>query len=294
MSKAKVLKYDVFVAPESPFNGPPARVANSDPPAWDPKTATLIFGERDAVLVDALLTIREATALAKWIELHERRLTTIYITHGHGDHFLGLPVLLDRFPGARVVATKGTVELMRKNSTPDVLDNGFRARFPGQISDTTVLAEPLDSMQFDIEGWPLVVVEAGHTDTFNTTSLHVPDIGLVVSGDVAYNRCHMFVSATTPESRTEWVAALDRLAALRPTAVVTGHKDPNQGNVPTAIDESREYIEFYGKQREAGLSDQELFDAMVRRYPGWVSRQEFLILPRLGSTSMTSAMNLRP
>ena len=46
MSKARVLKYDVFVAPESPFNGPPARVANSDPPAWDPKTATLIFGER--------------------------------------------------------------------------------------------------------------------------------------------------------------------------------------------------------------------------------------------------------
>jgi glyoxylase-like metal-dependent hydrolase (beta-lactamase superfamily II) len=228
MSKAKVLKYDVFVAPESPFNGPPARVANSDPPAWDPKTATLIFGERDAVLVDALLTIREATALAKWIELHERRLTTIYITHGHGDHFLGLPVLLDRFPGARVVATKGTVELMRKNTTPDVLDNGFRARFPGQISDTTVLAEALDSMQFDIEGWPLVVVEAGHTDTFNTTSLHVPDIGLVVSGDVAYNRCHMFASATTPESRTEWVAALDLLAALRPTAVVTGHKDPTQ------------------------------------------------------------------
>jgi len=45
---------------------------------------------------------------------------------------------------------------------------------------------------------------------------------------------------------------------------------------------SRGYIEFYGKQRGADLSDQELFDAMVRRYPDWVSRQEFLILPRLG------------
>ena len=283
MSKERGLKYDVFVAPELPFNGPPSRVANSDPPAWDPKTATLIFGQRDAVLVDALTTVREATALTNWIGLHDRRLTTIYITHGHGDHFLGLPVLLDRFPGARVVATTGTVELMRKNTTPEVLDNGFRARFPGQISDTTVLAEPLDSMLFDIESRPLVVVETGHTDTLNTTSLHVPDIGLIVAGDVAYNRCHMFVAATSPESRTEWVAALDRLAALRPTAVVTGHKDPTQGNAPTAIDESRAYIEFYGKQREAGLSDQDLFDAMVRRYPGWVSRQEFLILPRLGA-----------
>ena len=283
MSKERVLKYDVFVAPELPFNGPPARVANSDPPAWDPKTATLIFGERDAVLVDALTTVREATALANWIELHDRRLTTIYITHGHGDHYLGLPVLLDHFPGARVLATKGTIELMRKSTTPQILDPGFRAWFPGQLSDRLVLPEPLDSMQFEIEGRPLVVVETGHTDAVNSTSLYVPDIGLIVSGDVAYNHCHMFVGATTPESRNEWVAALDRLVALCPTAVVTGHKDPTQGNAPTAIDESRAYIEFYGKQREAGLSDQELFDVMVKRYPDWVSRQEFLILPRLGS-----------
>lgn len=45
------------------------------------------------------------------------------------------------------------------------------------------------------------------------------------------------------------------------------------------IAESRAYIEFYGEQREAGLSDRELFDAMVTRYPDWICRQEFLILP---------------
>ena len=98
------LSYDVFVAPEKPFNAPPPRVG--DPPAWDPTTSTLIFGARDAVLVDALMTVREATALADWIALHDRRLTTIYITHGHGDHYLGLSVLLDRFPSARAVATR--------------------------------------------------------------------------------------------------------------------------------------------------------------------------------------------
>lgn len=69
------LSYDVFVAPEKPFTAPPPRVG--DPPAWDPTTSTLIFGARDAVLVDPLMTIREATALADWVALHERRLTTI-------------------------------------------------------------------------------------------------------------------------------------------------------------------------------------------------------------------------
>lgn len=284
LKKRPPLKYDIFIAPELPFTAPPPpRVANSDPPAWDPKTATLIFGVRDAVLVDALLTLREAGALANWIELHDRRLTAIYITHGHGDHFLGLSVLLARFPTARVVATTGTVETMRKSTSSKILDAGYRAWFPGQISDTIVLADPLDSTQFDLEGLPLVVVETGHTDALNSTALHVPDLDLIVSGDVVYNRCHMFLGATTPDNRREWIAALDRLAALHPTAVVAGHKDPTQGNAPTVIDESRAYIEFYSKQRDAGLSDQDLFDAMVTRYPDWVSRQEFLILPWIRS-----------
>jgi glyoxylase-like metal-dependent hydrolase (beta-lactamase superfamily II) len=278
-SRRPPLSYDVFVAPEKPFTDPPPRVG--DPPAWDPTTSTLIFGARDAVLVDSLMTVREATALADWVELHDRRLTTIYVTHGHGDHFLGLSVVLDRFPHARAVATAGTVDLMRKQTTPQVLNNGLRARFPGQIADTIAIAEPFDAGHLELEGLPLLVIEAGHTDTVATTSLHVPDLGLIVSGDVAYNHCHMFVGATTADSRAEWIAALDGLAALNPAAVVTGHKDPTRGNPPSVLDESRDYLEYYGQLREAALPDRELFDAMVSRYPDWVSRQQFLIL---GST----------
>ena len=267
------LSYDVFVAPSKLAKAPPPRVG--EPRAWDPTTSTLIFGARDAVLVDTLMTIREATALADWIELHDRRLTTIYITHGHGDHYSGLSVVLSRFPAARAVATAGTVEQMRKGSSTQ---HPYSAWFPGQIADTITLAEPLDAGHFDLEGLPLEVIETGHTDTVDSTSLYVPDLGLVVSGDVAYNHCHMYVGATTPAGRTAWIAALDTLAALRPAAVVTGHKDPTRGNPPTVLAESRGYIEYYGKLRDAALTDQGLFDAMVSRYPDWVSRQEFLIL----------------
>jgi glyoxylase-like metal-dependent hydrolase (beta-lactamase superfamily II) len=270
------LGYDVFVAPEKPFIAPPPRVG--DPPAWDPTTSTLIFGARDAVLVESLMTVREATALADWVVLHERRLTTIYFTHGHGDHFLGLSVLLDRFPAARPVASAGTVEQMRQQTTPQVLNDGYRARFPGQIADSIALADPLEEGQFELEGLPLLVIETGQTDIVNSTSLHVPDLGLIVSGDVAYNHCHMYVGATTADSRAEWIAALDQLAALNPSAVVTGHKDPTRGNPPSVLTESRGYLEYYGQLREAALPDRELFDAMVSRYPDWVSRQQFLLL----------------
>jgi glyoxylase-like metal-dependent hydrolase (beta-lactamase superfamily II) len=269
------LNYDVFVAPEKPFVAPPPVVGDS--PAWDPTTSTLIFGARDAVLVDPLMTVREATALTDWVALHDRQLTTIYITHGHGDHYLGLPVVLDRFPDARVVAAPGTAQHMQRQDNQP-LDDALRERFPGQIADTVPPPESLDRPEFELEGSAIEVIETGHTDTLDTTSLHVPDLGLIVSGDVAYNHCHMYVGATTPDSRAEWIAALDRLAALNPTAVVSGHKDPTQGNPPTVLAESRDYLEYYGQLRDAALPDQEVFDAMVDRYPDWVSRQQFLIL----------------
>ncbi len=137
-----------------------------------------------------------------------------------------------------------------------------------------------------------MVIETGHTDTVDTTSLHVPDLGLIVSGDVAYNHCHMYVGATTAGSRAEWITALDHLAAFNPAAVVTGHKDPTQGNPPTVLAESRGYLEYYGQLREAALPDQELFDAMVSRYPDWVSRQQFLILGTTASANDSPAQPL--
>jgi len=90
------LSWDVFVAPELVLAGddlPPGLSTRT----WGPVSATLIMGREDAVLVDALLTTAQATALAGWIQASGRNLTTVYVTHGHGDHFFGLPIILDRY-----------------------------------------------------------------------------------------------------------------------------------------------------------------------------------------------------
>ena len=47
-----------------------------EPLGFDPITSTLIFGEHDAVLVDAMTTVAEAEALADWVALHNRNLET--------------------------------------------------------------------------------------------------------------------------------------------------------------------------------------------------------------------------
>ena len=269
------LGVNVFTAPGKVMVGERPRPFG-EPLGFDRMTSTLIFGEYDAVLVDAMTTVAEAEALADWIALHNRNLETIYITHAHFDHFYGLSILLDRFPSARAIATPKTVNAMQMSFTPPV-ERLARRLFPGQMAAKFVAPEPYERNTFTLEGQELRIIEQGHTDSADTTSLYVPSIGLVVAGDVVYNQCHMYVGDTTPESRKNWVAALDRLAALEPSIVVAGHKKPGAPDSPSAIEDTKRYLLDFDRLQKTATSDEELFNKMTELYPHWVANQSWLM-----------------
>jgi glyoxylase-like metal-dependent hydrolase (beta-lactamase superfamily II) len=243
---------------------------------FDPITSTLIFGEYDAVLVDAMGTVAEAEALAAWVALHNRNLATIYITHAHFDHFYGLSILLDRFPGARAIAAPKAVDAMQMSFSPPV-ERLARGLFPGQVPARLVSPEPYEHDTFTLEGHELRIIEQGRTDSPDSTSLYVPSIDLVVAGDVVYNQCHMYVGDTTPESRKNWVAALDRLAALKPVMVVAGHKKPGAPDSPSAIQDTKRYLMDFDRLQQTAASDEELFNQMTELYPHWAANQSWLM-----------------
>ena len=112
------LSWDVFITPGIPVvTSTPA--PNTKETFWHPISSTLIYGKRDAVLVDTFITIKQSDDLVKWVAASGKNLTTIYITHGHGDHWFGIGALLDRFANAKAVATPGTVRAMRAVARPD-------------------------------------------------------------------------------------------------------------------------------------------------------------------------------
>ena len=272
---SNTLSVNVFTAPGKAVVGERPKPFG-EALGFDPITSTLIFGEHDAVLVDAMITVAEAEALADWVALHNRNLETIYITHGHFDHFYGLSILLDRFPGARAIATPNTVNAMQMSFIPTV-ERLARRLFPGQVPTKLVAPEPYERDMFTLEGHELRIIEQGHTDSSDTTSLYVPSIGLIVAGDVVYNQCRIYVGNTTSESRKNWIAALDRLAALNPTIVVAGHKKPGAPDSPATIQETKRYLQDFDRVEKAATSDQELFDQMTELYPHWVADQSWLM-----------------
>jgi glyoxylase-like metal-dependent hydrolase (beta-lactamase superfamily II) len=234
---------------------------------WSPISSTLIYGKRDAVLVDAFITVEQAHALVDWVEASGKNLTTIYATHGHGDHFFGVGALLDRFPNARAVATPDVVKLMRQQASPQSLASFWNPFFPGQISNHLVIAEELAENVIDLEGHDLVVVPLGHTDTDYTTCLHVPSVGLVVAGDAAYNDVHQWLVESNAQTRREWISALDTIESLHPRAVIAGHKRPGKDDSPKIIEETRQYIRDFDRLAGTTTTARELYDKMLELYP---------------------------
>jgi glyoxylase-like metal-dependent hydrolase (beta-lactamase superfamily II) len=268
-SENALLNWDVFVTPG-------IRIVARDLPRgvkeayFQAMASTLIYGVRDAVLVDAFMTVVQANALADWIASKGKNLTTIYITHGHGDHWFGTGTLLERFPNARPVATPNVVKVMRQNASPERLKR-WKASFPDQIPDGLVIAEELQGNVIHLEGHELVAVELGHTDTDYTTCLNVPSIGLVVAGDSAYNDVHLYLAESNAQTRREWISALDKIESLNPRAVVATHKRPENDDNPSIIEQTRQYIRDFDRLAETTTTAQELYDKMLELYPSRVN-----------------------
>src|SRR6478752_1128451 len=122
------LSWDVHVAQPEPLPSDDLAPGQEER-YWSPISATLISVERDAVLVDALLTTGQPRNLTEWVAAHGKNLAAIYITHGHGDHWFGLGTVLDCFPTARAVALPAVIERLRGGSAQELLESFWKPRF---------------------------------------------------------------------------------------------------------------------------------------------------------------------
>jgi len=266
------LRWDVFLAPSIPA------ITSDLPPGekqrpWPPISSTLISGKRDAVLVDAPITVEQARALANWVVASGKNLTTIYASHGHGDHFFGTSTVLERFPNAHFVARPEVIKIMGQQASPESLATFWNPRFPDQISSHLAIAEELSGNVINLEGHDLVSMPLGFTDTASTTCLHVASIGLIVAGDAAYNGVHLHLSESPDQQkRQQWIAALDKMESLKPRAVIAGHKRVGNDDSPKILGETRRYIRDFEDLAVQTTTARELYDQMLKLYPDWGNR----------------------
>ena len=236
---------------------------------FSPTTSTLLVGGSESVLVDAQFIDSDIAALGDLIEKTGTRLTTIYATHAHADHYLGIGALLERFPGARPLATPGVVDAIK--DTLEVQKAQWSALFGDAAVKPTVLPEPMADDVIDLEGTELRAIEVGQGDIRPSTVLHVPAIATVVSGDVVYNQIHAMLGLSGPEEWQDWIESVNRVEQLKPTTIVAGHKKPEASDqdVAAMLDDTRSYIADFAELARTAQDEDELVAGMLAKYPAF-------------------------
>lgn len=224
----------------------------------------LICGEKDALLFDVVQTRTDASRLADRVDASGKRLTTIYISHAHPDHFLGLDVLSTRFPNARIVALPEVAQDI-KNSGPAILKL-LQARWGSDGPERLVLPEPLDKDTILLEGTTLQVLRFDGGESAHLGALLISETGDFFCGDLLYNRFHLFLRE---KHVNNWLATLDQFALTAKKQgilrIFPGHGKPTSRDV---IDTNRQYLRDFRQALTSG-SRADVQKIMLAKYPDY-------------------------
>ncbi|MEM7752142.1 MAG: MBL fold metallo-hydrolase [Pseudomonadota bacterium] len=227
--------------------------------------STVILGEEKAVLIDAQMNVPNARKLVEVIAATGRDLETIFITHVHPDHNLGLAIIMDRFPNARPVAHAAIQPILAGALEPML--QGMSANAPaGVFADRVVVPEALDADHILLEGDRIDVLDPMHGDTDLISALHVPVLDTLIASDFVYADTFAWTAEnTTPERVALWLESLDKLEAIGASTIIPGHRQESSPNDATGIGQTRVYLAQWLDALDKAGSGEELRSLMQAR-----------------------------
>ncbi|MFE9030742.1 MBL fold metallo-hydrolase [Streptomyces iakyrus] len=227
------------------------------------KTATLVTGEREALLVDAAFTRADGHRLAAEILDSGKKPTTVFVSHGDPDFYFGAEVLADAFPEARFVATPIVIEHIRHSYEGKLKAwAAVGENLPTRLVDLEPLTGDLtlEGNRFELRGGPEALPDRHY--------LWQAEHRAILGGVLLFQREHVWVADTpTPGDRSAWIGLLDEMAALEPELVVPGHRLPGAPADASAIAATRAYLVAFEEELGKAADGAALTDALVGRYP---------------------------
>jgi glyoxylase-like metal-dependent hydrolase (beta-lactamase superfamily II) len=223
------------------------------------KTATLVTGETDALLVDAGFTRADGHRLVAAILDSGKRLTTVFLSHGDPDFYFGAEVVADAFPEASIVATPSVIEHIAHSYEGKLKAWATAgANLPTRLVDISPLSGDiaLEGHRFELRGG------AGRHYLWQASHR------AVLGGVLLFQREHVWTADTnSPEQRAAWVAQLDEIAALDPRLVVPGHRLPGTAPDLSAVTGTRDYLLAFEEELARAADGAALTAALTSRYP---------------------------
>ncbi|THV38446.1 MBL fold metallo-hydrolase [Glycomyces buryatensis] len=256
------------------MNAPEIKIFDLDFPAGNKaKTATLITGESEALLVDAGFTRADGHRLVAEILDSGKSLTTVYVSHGDPDFYFGAEVLADAFPNARFVATAPVIDHI-KHSYEGKLQAWASAgtNLPTRLVDLEVLDDDivLEGSRFELKG--------GVPGLADRHYLWQADLRAVVGGVLVFSGQHVWTADTDTDARSVWRGVLDEIEALDPALVVPGHRAPGADATVAAVRYTRDYLNEFEEVLKNAADGAAVTAELVKRHPD----AELLVAAQIG------------
>nr|WP_315238313.1 MBL fold metallo-hydrolase [uncultured Flavobacterium sp.] len=228
--------------------------------------SVIISGKNDAVLIDAQFTLAEAEIVAEEIKNSGKKLTSIFVSHGDPDFYFGLEVFKKYFPEVTAYASPATVEHIKTTAQKKL--EVWGERLGNKITSNVILPHVLKENSIELEGHKLEI--AGLESFPNKTFIWIPSIKAVVGGITIFGTTFnlWMADAQTSEARNSWISVLDQITALNPEIVIPAHADTNSPFDISAVNHTKEYIQFYEEELKVNKTSEDLIQAVKTKYPG--------------------------
>lgn len=229
--------------------------------------SVIVLGERDAVLVDAQWTLSNAHRVIAEILETGRRLTTIYITHAHPDHYFGVGTIAEAFPEARVVAMPADADMINQQffGKAEIWEEVIGAH---NVCRKTVAVEPLEVDHLELEGHRLQIIPRVMGDMKYNSMVWIPSIRTLYGSDVLFNQAHPFTCEVTAEERLQWIAEIDKIETIGAEVIIPGHQKPGMPFDASSLDFTRDYLVATDEELARTDDVASFYYAMAERFPG--------------------------
>jgi glyoxylase-like metal-dependent hydrolase (beta-lactamase superfamily II) len=229
-------------------------------------TSTLVYGEKEAVLIDAQFTLADARNVAAAIRESGRKLASVFVTHFHPDHYFGLVEIRKAFPEAKFLATPSTIKQIRQTMKGKV--EQWKPVYGDAITSEPLVPEPLKGSKIMLEGEGLQVFSGVQGDCAGSSFVWIPSLKAVVCGDTVYSGVYPWTLETTPAERKDWIKTLDKIASLKPSMVVAGHKAPAMKDDLSGLEFTKRYLVYYDEALPSSKSAEEFRSKINAKFPG--------------------------
>jgi glyoxylase-like metal-dependent hydrolase (beta-lactamase superfamily II) len=238
------------------------RVFTSTPEGYS-VTSTLVYGDKEAVLIDPQFLLSEAHKVAAMVLESRKHLVAVYSTHPHPDHYFGFAVMKPAFPDARLVALPAVANGIR--NAWDARYKFWLPTYGANLPAAQVLPEELSGTTLTLEGQELRLFGGVYGDGPNNSFVWIPSIRTVVAGDIVFSGTHFPVPSGS--NRAELIKTLDQIAALEPAVVIPGHQSPGAKNDLSTIAFMRTYMADWDAAVASSKTAEDLQARMKTRYP---------------------------